>query len=95
MRIDLNRAAAGQIANELASASKRVESSKLHKASAAEDKATLSSDSVSISTLANKAMEHPEIRQDKVDAIRQRIESGSYKIDHGKIADVILEEHKK
>jgi negative regulator of flagellin synthesis FlgM len=31
-----------------------------------------------------------DVRQDKVDAIKQAVESGNYKIDPGKIADKML-----
>ncbi len=95
MRVDLNRIASGQIANDQTSAAKKVGPSGNEPVGVAEDKATLSSDSVSISALATKALENPEVRQDKVDGLREQIQSKQYKIDHGKIADAIAEEHAK
>ncbi len=37
-----------------------------------------------------KVNELPEIRQDKVDAIKKQIQDGSYSVDSNKIADKIL-----
>ena len=95
MRVDLNRTAAGQIANDQTPATKRVGSSGSEPVSAAEDKATLTSDSVSVRALASKALENPEVRQERVDGLREQIQTRQYKIDHGKIADAIAEEHSK
>lgn len=39
-----------------------------------------------------EAMKAPEVRQDKVDAIKARIASGEYEIDSTKIAEGILKE---
>ena len=91
MRIELNNAAANQIANE--STPKQISGDKIrHAAGQVEDTATLSSDSVSISSLTTQAMQTPEIRQDKVDALRQAISSGNYKLDPEQIAGSILSE---
>ena len=91
MRIELNNAAANQIANE--STPKQISGDKLrHDAGQVEDTATLSTDSVSISSLTTQAMQTPEIRQDKVDALRQAISSGNYKLDPAQIAGSILSE---
>ncbi len=95
MRVDLNRIATGQLSNDQASAAKRVGPAGNEPASVAEDKATLTSDSVSVRALATKALEYPEVRQERVDGLREQIQSKQYKIDHGKIADAIAEEHAK
>lgn len=55
-----------------------------------EDKTTLSSDSTSIQTLTTKAMESSEVRQDKIEALRQAIKSGQYKIEPDKIAEAMI-----
>ena len=77
-------------ANEIASENSAQQLSSQLGASAAlhgsEDRTTLSADSVSISSLAAKALENPAVRQDKVDAFRQAVSSGEYQIDPSKIA---------
>jgi negative regulator of flagellin synthesis FlgM len=59
-----------------------------------EDKASLSVDSLSVSALQAQAMNAPEIRQDKVEALRQSIENGEYKLEPEKIARAILEHNR-
>jgi flagellar biosynthesis anti-sigma factor FlgM len=49
-----------------------------------------SGDSVTLSSLAKGALDTPEIRQDKVDSLRQRISSGQYELDPKSIADAML-----
>ena len=93
MRIELNNTAANQIANE--STPKQVSGAKHgHDAGQVqvEDTATLSTDSVSIRSLTTQAMQTPEIRPDKVDALQQAISSGNYKLDPMQIAGSILSE---
>src|ERR1700691_5942142 len=55
-----------------------------------EDNVTLSTDTSSIAALTTKAMTSPEIRQDKVDALRQAIANGDYKVDPGQIAKAMI-----
>lgn len=57
-----------------------------------EDRTTLAFDHANISALVNQAMSSPEVRQDKVDALRQAVSSGEYKVDAGKVADAMLPE---
>jgi flagellar biosynthesis anti-sigma factor FlgM len=57
-----------------------------------EDKTTLSSDSASIKALTTKAMESSEVRQDKIEALRQAIKSGQYKIEPDKIAQAMIQQ---
>jgi negative regulator of flagellin synthesis FlgM len=57
-----------------------------------EDRTTLSADSVSISSLAAKALESPAVRQDKVDAFRQSVSRGEYQIEPSKIAASMVDE---
>ncbi len=54
------------------------------------DHATLNSASSSVASLVTKALQTPEIRQDKVDAVRQSISNGSYQIDPKQIADAMI-----
>jgi negative regulator of flagellin synthesis FlgM len=57
-----------------------------------EDTASLSSGASRVASLAAKAMEAPEIRQDKVSALRDAIRSGKYSVDSQKVADAMLKE---
>jgi len=92
MRIDFNSTAAGQIGNENSAqaAGKTAQQKQAH----LEDTASLSTDSVSISSLADQAMKAPEIRQEKVDALRQSIADETYKVNAGQVADAILGERR-
>ena len=45
---------------------------------------------VSLSALATRAMETPEVRQDKIDALRQSITSGQYQMDPNESAEAML-----
>jgi flagellar biosynthesis anti-sigma factor FlgM len=54
------------------------------------DRATLNSGGTSVQLLTKQALQSPEVRQDKVDAIRQSISSGQYQVDPAKIADAMI-----
>jgi flagellar biosynthesis anti-sigma factor FlgM len=56
----------------------------------AEDRTTLAFDHTNISALVSQAVASPEVRQDKVDALRQAISSGEYKVDPGQVANAML-----
>lgn len=56
------------------------------------DRTTLSSDSVSISALATKALASPTVRQETVHSIRQAIESGGYELNPTEIARAMTNE---
>jgi negative regulator of flagellin synthesis FlgM len=58
----------------------------------AEDKTTLSGDSTNVQNLTTKALELPEIRQDKVEALRTAIKNGDYKIEPSKIAEAMMQQ---
>ena len=45
-----------------------------------------------VSSLTARAMETPEIRQERVEALRQAISNGSYQLDPQQIADAMLNE---
>jgi flagellar biosynthesis anti-sigma factor FlgM len=48
------------------------------------------SDTVSLSALASRTLQTPEVRQDKVEYLRQQISSGQYQIDAKAIAESML-----
>lgn len=77
----------GQNANAAASATAA-------DAEVGEDKTTLTSDSAGIKALTTKAMESSEVRQDKIEALRQAIKSGQYKLEPDKIAQAMIEQSK-
>ena len=60
-----------------------------------EDKASLSTDALSISALEAQAMATPPIRQDRVEALRQSIQNGDYRVEADKIAHAILEQNQR
>ena len=91
MRIDLYNTAASQISS--GASSQQVSPNTPSTASVnSEDRATLSSDSTSVSSLVSQALSYPEVRQDKVDSLKQSIANGQYELDPTKIAGSILDE---
>jgi flagellar biosynthesis anti-sigma factor FlgM len=50
----------------------------------------LSDDAVRLSSLETEAMSTPDIRQDKVDALRREINAGTYQVSNESLADAIL-----
>jgi flagellar biosynthesis anti-sigma factor FlgM len=57
---------------------------------ATEDRTTLRTDSLSVQSLTSQALNTPAVRQDKVQALRQSVNSGEYQVDATKIADAII-----
>jgi negative regulator of flagellin synthesis FlgM len=60
-----------------------------------EDTASLSFDRASVSSLVSQAMASPEVRQDKVDALRQAISNGQFKVEPARVAEAMLPEPPK
>ena len=54
------------------------------------DRTTFQSSPSTVSALVNTALASPEIRQDKVDSLRQAISNGTYTFDAGKVADAMI-----
>ena len=89
MKIDINAPLTGQVPTERAA--KQVStSSPTTFQSKTDDRTTLNSGKTSVQTLTSQALQTPEIRQDKVSAIRESIKSGSYDLDPNKIASAII-----
>jgi flagellar biosynthesis anti-sigma factor FlgM len=57
---------------------------------AGEDAATLSVGSSSVNSLIAKALDAPAIRQDKVEALRQTVQNGEYKVDPALVAEAMI-----
>lgn len=47
-------------------------------------------DTVSISSLALRALQTPQIRQDQVDSLQQKVANGEYELDPSAVAEAIL-----
>ena len=62
---------------------------------AGEDTASLSFDHASVGSLVSQAMASSEVRQDKVEALRQALSNGQVKIEPDKIAEAILQQPPK
>ena len=88
MRIDLNIAQLSGMERDDNTA--RKPGSKASSATSIEDTTSLSTDSVSLSSLETRVMAMPQLRQDKVDALRLAIQNGDYKMEPAKLAQAIL-----
>ena len=91
MRIDLNQAAS-QIANE--SNPKPVDAENVAASDLANsgDRTTLTSTQQSLNALVSTAMSSPEVRQDRVDSLKQAINDGTYELDPEQIAASMIDE---
>jgi len=89
MRIDINSPAASLLSANWnqSQAAKKVSGGAEN---AAEDRATLSPAGNLIQTLTAQALNMPEVRQDRVEALRQSIASGAYPLDATGIAAAIV-----
>jgi len=91
MRIDLNPISLNNVEREEKS---KKAAGKHSGAANIEDKATLSSDSLDTSALEAQVLASPEVRQDKVEALRQQVQNGQYKVDADAVAKSILKYNK-
>jgi flagellar biosynthesis anti-sigma factor FlgM len=57
---------------------------------AGEDAATLSVDSARVSSLVAKALDTPDTRTDRIETLRQAVQSGQYAVDPAQIAEAML-----
>jgi flagellar biosynthesis anti-sigma factor FlgM len=60
-----------------------------------EDKTTLSYDRANISTLTSQAMSSSDVRQDRVEVLRQAVSSGQYQVMPDQIAEAVLRQSSK
>ena len=93
MKIDLSRSTPESFVTPRGNDHAAASTSQVH--GAEEDTTTLSYDRANISTLTSQALSSPDIRQDKVEALRQAISSGQYKAAPGQIAEAMLREFPK
>jgi flagellar biosynthesis anti-sigma factor FlgM len=57
---------------------------------ATQDTTTFHTDTLSVQSFTTQALNSPEVRQDRVDALSQAVKSGKYNVDSTKTADAIL-----
>jgi negative regulator of flagellin synthesis FlgM len=94
MKIDLNSLVASQLSVDRGT--KQVSSGSLTSTQGAtEDRISFHSDSLSVQSLTSQALSSPQIRQDKVDALRQSVASGSYQPDASETAGAMIENEKQ
>jgi negative regulator of flagellin synthesis FlgM len=91
MRIDLNSISLNNVERE---EKPKKASGKQSGAANIEDKATLSSEALDITSLEAQVHATPEVRHDKVEALRQQVQNGQYKVDPDQIAKAILKHNK-
>jgi negative regulator of flagellin synthesis FlgM len=91
MRIDLNSISLNNIERE---EKPKKAAGKQSGGANIEDKATLSSGSLNTSALEAQVLASPEVRQAKVEALRQQVQSGEYKVDADAVAKSILKYNK-
>ena len=92
MRIDLNNISFHGLEGD---EKIRKAGSKAATAPSVEDKTSLSVDTLNISSLKAQALNSPQVRQDKVDALRQAIQNGDYKVEPDKIAQAIMDRNQR
>ena len=86
MRIDLNTVSLGLTTPKLEKSSRKAAGSQSDSAA----NSHVGEDQVKLSSLVEQALQAPETRQDKVDSLRQAVQSGQYSVDPHEIADAIL-----
>jgi negative regulator of flagellin synthesis FlgM len=91
MRIDSYNSGSSSISSD--SAAKSPSASQLQNSNSTEDRATLSSDAGSVSSLVSTAMSSPEVRSDKVASLQQQVQNGTYQLDPDQIAASMIDEH--
>lgn len=96
MRIDPFNSAASQVSSDLSSqkvgAQTGTQSSVNSPGVSEDDRTTLTSDTTSVSSLVSTALSSPEVRQGRVDTLRQAISSGEYQVDPASIASAMVSE---
>jgi negative regulator of flagellin synthesis FlgM len=93
MKIDLNNSIPDLTVTSRQNNNNPASTSPVHHAE--EDTASLSFDRTSVGSLVSQAIAAPDVRQDKIDALRQAISSGQFKVEPDKVAEAILQESPK
>jgi flagellar biosynthesis anti-sigma factor FlgM len=88
MKIHLNVPAANDIATQPTSAGQSATTQRTRTI----DVDSFGSDTVSLSSLSAQTLQMPAVRQDKVNALRDQVEGGTYAIDPRATASAMLDE---
>lgn len=67
-------------------------SAKSARLASSQESESLPEDTVTISTLTAKVLQMPDVRQDKVDSLRQSVANGQYQLDPHAIAAAMVNE---
>lgn len=89
MRIDVSNPIARQVAAESNTKNGRLERSLLP----SEDKASFSHGGLSVETMVQSALSPSPLRQERVAALRDAVNSGTYALDADKIAQAMISEY--
>jgi negative regulator of flagellin synthesis FlgM len=92
MRIDLTQSTASQITSEQNPKQVNAENVSATGIAGSEDRTTFTSNQQSLSALVSSAMSSPQIRQDRVDSLKQAVSNGQYELDPDKIASSMIDE---
>lgn len=93
MRIDLNPASMPELERSRGSSNASAASATpVDSSSQSEDVASLSTGHEAISTLGAQLKAVPDVRQERVESLRQAIQSGTFKISPDGIADKMISE---
>jgi flagellar biosynthesis anti-sigma factor FlgM len=96
MRIDPFSSAASQLSSDLSSqqvgSQASTQSSARSQGVPEDDRATLTSDTTSLASLVSTALSSPEVRQGRVDNLRQAISNGEYQVDPASVAAAMVGE---
>jgi flagellar biosynthesis anti-sigma factor FlgM len=96
MRIDPFNSAASQLSSDLSSQQVGTQagaaSSAKSQGISEDDRTTLTSDTTSLASLVSTALSSPEVRQGRVDNLRQAISNGEYQIDPSSVAAAMVGE---
>ena len=90
MKVELNNSLTTQGIQDRPSA--KVSSASVSSANVSQDRTTFSSKAQSVQSLVGQALSSPQVRQDRVNALKSSIASGEYKVDANKIAGAIISE---
>ena len=91
MRIDLNTVALGSATQRSEKSTRREGTERLENPSSSD----VPEDKVKLNTLVEQVLQAPETRQDKIDSLRQAVQTGQYSVDPHQIADAILSNSSK
>jgi len=92
MRIDPNQPLTNQVVTERAGANAAKTGSVPPGNVWSGGEANFAATAASVGSLTARALETPEVREERVEALRQAINNGTYQMDPGQIADAMLNE---